>query len=187
MGEVQIVFRCKDCGTEWTPKDQWEEGPEVEEPPAMVAFKEKCPVCLDKQYEEYGPITVDMVTDALVRARGGQQDMGDSQQAAFVIGVLTWVHSYEAEAKRSFPFVPDFGNDKLPMLDPDVIRAKLMAIAERVNSGTQRHLDDVSWVCVDCGLANGTRKPIGATWHFGTCDLCGNSWVSVTEPRDFGL
>ena len=41
------------------------------------------------------------------------------------------------------------------------------------------------WVCSDCGDLYG-RKPMGtATFHEGTCEVCGEI-KSVTEPRDFG-
>ena len=43
------------------------------------------------------------------------------------------------------------------------------------------------WICFPCGQAYGRGGPDGhiATWHEGTCDICGQS-ASVTEPRDFG-
>lgn len=41
------------------------------------------------------------------------------------------------------------------------------------------------WICDSCGVKHG-KKPCGtATWHMGTCDVCGK-YKSVTEPRDFG-
>jgi hypothetical protein len=41
------------------------------------------------------------------------------------------------------------------------------------------------WVCSDCGDLYG-RRPMGtATFHEGTCEVCGEI-KSVTEPRDFG-
>jgi hypothetical protein len=44
------------------------------------------------------------------------------------------------------------------------------------------------WICDECGRLHGKRpegNPYGATYHFGTCDLCGHS-TDVTEPRDWG-
>lgn len=41
------------------------------------------------------------------------------------------------------------------------------------------------WICFPCGEKYG-RKQVGiATWHVGTCDVCGQT-DAVTEPRDFG-
>lgn len=49
------------------------------------------------------------------------------------------------------------------------------------------------WCCDACGKAFGCRyRTMGglsrwtATYHVGTCGVCGDSQVSVTEPRDFG-
>lgn len=42
-----------------------------------------------------------------------------------------------------------------------------------------------SWVCLDCGDRHGRRSVGIATWHMGTCDVCGEAEM-VTEPRDFG-
>jgi predicted SprT family Zn-dependent metalloprotease len=44
----------------------------------------------------------------------------------------------------------------------------------------------VYWVCQPCGEQIGKRKANNATWHNGTCDHCGQKFVSVTELRDFG-
>ena len=41
------------------------------------------------------------------------------------------------------------------------------------------------WVCALCGAAHGRRECGIATWHIGTCDMCGVK-TEVTEPRDFG-
>lgn len=41
------------------------------------------------------------------------------------------------------------------------------------------------WCCNDCGERHGTRRVGLATWHVGTCSVCGEE-KSVTEPRDFG-
>jgi hypothetical protein len=41
------------------------------------------------------------------------------------------------------------------------------------------------WVCADCAKEYG-RHAIGiATWHKGTCGVCGRV-TGVTEPRDCG-
>lgn len=40
-------------------------------------------------------------------------------------------------------------------------------------------------ICSDCGQKHGRRPAGAATWHYGTCDLCGAAEM-VTEPRDFG-
>jgi rubrerythrin len=44
-----------------------------------------------------------------------------------------------------------------------------------------------TWICRPCGVAHGrsTDGRLVATYHQGTCDICGES-ASVTEPRDFG-
>lgn len=43
------------------------------------------------------------------------------------------------------------------------------------------------WVCDFCGSTYGRRDcSEGATWHMGTCDVCEDEDVAVTEPRDFG-
>ena len=42
------------------------------------------------------------------------------------------------------------------------------------------------WICAPCGQTHGRGWPEGhvATFHAGTCDICGQS-ASVTEPRDY--
>ena len=45
-----------------------------------------------------------------------------------------------------------------------------------------------SWICHPCGMKHGKRKPREgdtATYHTGTCGVCGQR-KPVTEPRDFG-
>lgn len=42
-----------------------------------------------------------------------------------------------------------------------------------------------AWCCDDCGYKHGRRRAGIATWHAGTCDVCGEK-KNVTEPRDFG-
>jgi len=43
------------------------------------------------------------------------------------------------------------------------------------------------WICHECGRKHGRGWPEGhvATFHAGTCDICGQS-ATVTEPRDYG-
>lgn len=41
------------------------------------------------------------------------------------------------------------------------------------------------WVCSDCGNKYGNRKCGIATFHIGTCGVCGEE-KEVTEPRDYG-
>jgi hypothetical protein len=43
------------------------------------------------------------------------------------------------------------------------------------------------WICHECGRKHGRGWPEGhvATFHAGTCDICGQS-ASVSEPRDYG-
>lgn len=41
------------------------------------------------------------------------------------------------------------------------------------------------WICGNCGEAYGRKLPMEATWHNGTCEVCGRQGF-VTEPRDFG-
>ena len=52
-----------------------------------------------------------------------------------------------------------------------------------------------AWVCNDCGEKYGTWYQGGvytgpknhcSTNHYGTCNVCGKTNVSVTEPRDYG-
>ncbi len=45
---------------------------------------------------------------------------------------------------------------------------------------------EVSWVCADCGVAHGTRKPKECTWHEGRCDICGKA-KGITQGRDWGV
>ena len=45
--------------------------------------------------------------------------------------------------------------------------------------------DQPVWTCADCGTELGNRQPQYATWHMGTCGVCGRR-MAVTEPRDFG-
>jgi hypothetical protein len=45
--------------------------------------------------------------------------------------------------------------------------------------------DQPVWVCADCGIEHGNSEPQFATWHMGTCGVCGDR-VAVTEARDFG-
>jgi len=56
-------------------------------------------------------------------------------------------------------------------------------------------LSDAVWVCHECGVKHGGWYQgdgyVGpskhcATYHEGTCDVCGNKDVAVTEPRDYG-
>jgi hypothetical protein len=42
------------------------------------------------------------------------------------------------------------------------------------------------WICNPCGTTHGNREAGVATWHIGTCYVCGMKDVNVTEPRDFG-
>jgi hypothetical protein len=51
------------------------------------------------------------------------------------------------------------------------------------------------WICHVCGEAYGAWYKRGtyigppyhcSTYHNGTCDLCGDTDVPVTEPRDYG-
>jgi len=43
------------------------------------------------------------------------------------------------------------------------------------------------WICQACGYEHGRfpRMERMATWHEGTCDICGTRGP-VSEPRDFG-
>lgn len=52
-----------------------------------------------------------------------------------------------------------------------------------------------AWICHDCGETWGNwysrSEYVGpphhcATFHKGTCDLCGKQDAIVTEPRDYG-
>lgn len=51
-----------------------------------------------------------------------------------------------------------------------------------------------TWICDDCGVRWGAWYQAGAvaprlhcaTYHYGTCNLCGTKETPVTEPRDYG-
>lgn len=45
----------------------------------------------------------------------------------------------------------------------------------------------INWICLPCAKRAGSKIPDGhmPTWHIYTCDVCKQSRVSVTEPRDF--
>jgi hypothetical protein len=52
-----------------------------------------------------------------------------------------------------------------------------------------------TWICHECGTKYGRWYQAGSytgpanhcsTNHLGTCDVCGATDVSVTEPRDYG-
>jgi hypothetical protein len=45
--------------------------------------------------------------------------------------------------------------------------------------------DQPVWTCADCGIEHGNGEPQFATWHMGTCGVCGCR-RAVTEPRDYG-
>ena len=42
------------------------------------------------------------------------------------------------------------------------------------------------WICYNCGVNHGTRRPTMATMHAGTCDVCGQQ-ANVTQGRDYGV
>lgn len=43
------------------------------------------------------------------------------------------------------------------------------------------------YVCAFCGDTYGRREcDQAATWHVGTCGVCGDEPVAVTQPRDYG-
>lgn len=53
----------------------------------------------------------------------------------------------------------------------------------------------IIWICDPCGINHGRWYQKGqylgpskhcATYHVGTCDVCGATEVNVTEPRDYG-
>ena len=52
----------------------------------------------------------------------------------------------------------------------------------------------IDFICDECGTKYGRWYQPGAiaperhcaTYHMGTCDLCGTEDVALTEPRDFG-
>ena len=46
-------------------------------------------------------------------------------------------------------------------------------------------MTEPAWICADCGARHGRRQPVVATWHNGTCGVCGRE-AAVTEPRDYG-
>ena len=41
------------------------------------------------------------------------------------------------------------------------------------------------WMCSACGAKYGTRIPVMATWHDGTCGICYEE-RPVAESRDYG-
>lgn len=52
-------------------------------------------------------------------------------------------------------------------------------------AGFDPYRDYPTWICADCGEKHGRRPPGVASWHMGTCDICGKLHA-VTEPRDYG-
>ena len=51
------------------------------------------------------------------------------------------------------------------------------------------------WICDSCGQDHGTWYKKGVytgpphhypTYHMGTCQICGQTDVAVTQPRDYG-
>lgn len=44
----------------------------------------------------------------------------------------------------------------------------------------------MKWICSQCGIKHGTKKPDNATWHAGVCSYC-NQKQYITEPRDYGI
>jgi rRNA maturation protein Nop10 len=61
-----------------------------------------------------------------------------------------------------------------------VINAASEHVESCVSEGSHEH---PAWVCIDCGHLYGGEN-LGATWHIGRCDICGET-LTVTEPRDF--
>jgi len=65
------------------------------------------------------------------------------------------------------------------------INEKYVYTSESDSTESELTLDDLAWVCWGCGMDLPEAKHPGvATWHDGTCDVCGKK-TSVTEPRDF--
>jgi len=61
--------------------------------------------------------------------------------------------------------------------------------------GRTKNPDYPKWVCDSCGQDFGDWYKKGsyigpphhcATYHAGTCDVCGLKNIPVTEPRDYG-
>ena len=43
-----------------------------------------------------------------------------------------------------------------------------------------------TWVCSECAMAEGGKRPALAAFHPGICDICLKEKM-VTEPRDYRL
>lgn len=41
-----------------------------------------------------------------------------------------------------------------------------------------------NWTCTDCGIKYGEARGLCATYHNGTCEVCGEE-KAVTETRDY--
>jgi hypothetical protein len=72
-------------------------------------------------------------------------------------------------------------------VDGEAYRANYDAIFPVGSAGPADRPPYPDWICHECGRKHGRGWPEGhvATFHAGTCDICGQS-ASVTEPRDYG-
>ena len=80
--------------------------------------------------------------------------------------------------------------DAIRWSDPPTVAAQSPAPAVSTPVGSAGPADRPpypDWICHDCGRKHGRGWPKGhvATFHAGTCDICGQS-ATVTEPRDYG-
>ena len=71
----------------------------------------------------------------------------------------------------------DAGRYRVPVSSPDQ--------EGNVPEPSKQRAGSAQWVCLGCGVVRWGGVGI-ATWHKGTCDICGESGIAVTEPRDFG-
>ena len=71
--------------------------------------------------------------------------------------------------------------------DPPVVAAPPAVSTPVGSAGPADRPPYPDWICHECGRKHGRGWPEGhvATFHAGTCDICGQS-ASVTEPRDYG-
>ena len=86
----------------------------------------------------------------------------------------------DAEARRKYAEGWDriFGRKKRTGRKKAATMADMLAVALRYPYP--------AWTCAECAVAAGGKMHRDyATWHRGTCPVCGLDRM-VTEPRDFG-
>jgi len=56
----------------------------------------------------------------------------------------------------------------------------------RMSKEFRDKLNKAGWVCSKCGNLYGEPCTGVSTFHYGTCEVCGETDVEVTESRDYG-